>query len=292
MVNRNTLIILVILLIFLLLVLLFIRVTTDKLIFMPRGRRLWEPDTKEYPHNKIMIENRLSAWHFNRNQKNRTILFCHGNYGNISDLDFIVELCSHYHVNLLVFDYSGYGESHGHPSQKAVNEDGVIAYNYLLECGVEPEDIILWGYSLGGAVATYVATQVPVFCLILMSTFSSLDDVIGDREISPLLIYLARGLTYVVDNMESKSRIPDVKCPIYILHSRDDELIPYTNAVRLYQSIKGKKKFYEIGGSHIGPDLSKEIIIDLFKQCGVDTYACPDNEILFEKIRNLPKRYS
>lgn len=259
----------------------------NKVIFAPLSNHVWEPTI---PHDKIMIENTISAWHFSSFPDSKTVLYCHGNYGNISHKNYLVELCAKQHLNLLLFDYRGYGLSKGVPTQEGLYQDGQMAYHYLAE-RVHPDNIIIWGESLGGAVATWIASRYPCSSLILLSTFSSLDDIIADRNyqypvVGPCIIGVARILTLFTDPMSNKKRVSQIRCPIVVIHSREDDLIPFSNAERVYNAIPHNcKKLIEIKGNHSHPEITTEILADIFTFCCIDPTHCPAASPILKRIR-------
>ena len=281
--------IIVVLIIGLIVVLMCLSV--NGVLFAPSSDHIWDPGST-FPHEKLMIEDSISAWHFNNFPDSKTILYCHGNYGNISHKDDLVNLCLGQRLNLLLFDYRGYGRSKGYPSQFGLYEDGDSVYRYLSQ-RVDPDRIIIWGESLGGAVATYIASKYPCSSLILLSTFSSLDDIISDSSIvrwpvaGPCIIGIAKILGMLMDRMSNKTRIRDVKCPIVIIHSREDGLIPFANAERTFNSIShGCKLFIEIKGIHSNPELNEDLLRKIFTFCCIDATACAISKDILERIRN------
>jgi uncharacterized protein len=261
----------------------------QSVLFVPKKDHLMEPTI---PHKKIMVENRLSTWHFNNYPGRKTVLFCHGNYGNISYTDFVIDICHRQKLNLVVFDYSGYGRSQGQPNQHVACHDGEAMYKYL-RSQMDSDDLIVWGMSMGGAVATYIASRNPCYCLILMSTFSSLDDIIMDGNWGVVPSYAARVMKLLTDMMPSKNRIRSVNCPIIIMHSDEDELIPYRNATRLYQSIPHAcKKFIDIKGGHVSPIISDTILKDLFTFCCIDNTKCHLSRSVLESLAFIQERYA
>lgn len=263
--------------------------SVGKLLFLPTSEIVWTPTI---PYHKVLIEDRISGWLFENHPKNKIVLFCHGNFLNISHHDFIVDLCHRQKLNLLIFDYSGYGLSRGRPTTKVVCEDGEAAYNFLRE-KYDPEDIILWAQSLGGAVATYVAERNPCSCLILMSTFSSLDDAARDSTIrGELFKQFICFVCMIHDNMNTKERIKNVKCPIIILHSKKDEVIPFKNAERLYDSIPHTtKKFIEISGGHVNPKISHSQLREICEFSCIDGSECSKMKDLLSAICHLDQKY-
>lgn len=273
------------------LLMVLMRLSVNKVIFAPVSDHVWEPTI---PHEKLMIEDTLSAWYFNGFPYSKTVLYCHGNYGNISHKDHLVELCQEQKINLLLFDYRGYGQSHGIPSQSGLYEDGEMVYRYL-SSRVDPDSIIVWGESLGGAVATSIAVNHPCHSLILLSTFSSLDDIISDRHydypiVGPCLIGIAKALTLLNDPMSNKKRLRDVKCPIVIIHSREDTLIPFTNAERMYQSIPHRcKLLIEIKGDHSTPEISADTLSEIFTFCCIDPTQCSAALPILNRLKHRKK---
>jgi len=268
--------------------LFFLVYASQEFVFNPKKKFIYYPELK---HRDIMIDDRLSAWYFDNYPNRKTILFCHGNYGNISYSDFLVDICHKNRINLLIFDYSGYGKSPGYPTQRQICEDGEKAYQYLRQT-LSPEDIIIWGMSLGGAVATHIASRHPCSHLILMSTFSSLDGIILDSKINPWLNFYARVVAYIIDTLPSHQKIEKVKCPIIIMHSPDDELIPISNGYRLYEKVSHQaKKFITIGGKHASPIITSKNMKDMFKQCCLNIQDCSDCSEVLARLPNLVEIY-
>lgn len=215
----------------------------------------------------------ISAWYFKFAQQkdDKTIMFCHGNNGNISWRGYIVDLCQFLGVNLLLFDYRGYGQSVGIPTPETICQDGIIVYEWL-RTFCSAENVFLWGESLGGAVAVHVASRKPCARLICMSTFSSLDDIVINKSI-PRWLAIPSSLVVKVlcNNLPNKSKIRTVKSPIAVMHSVDDEMIPYPCARNLYDAIgHDQKLFLEIKGAHSAPEITQEQVYELVKFCGFD----------------------
>ena len=175
----------------------------------------------------------------------KTILFCHGNAGNISDRIEMVQLLHQLGLNVWIFDYRGYGKSQGQPSQKGTYKDAKAAWNYLVEIrGLNSTDIIIMGRSLGGAVAAWLANRVQPSAVILESTFTSASDLAAE-------LYPYFPVRWMV-----KYRYPTLKyvkkitVPKFFAHSRDDEVIPFHHGLKLYEAAGEPKTFIELEGSH------------------------------------------
>lgn len=227
----------------------------------------------ELKHSNIMISTpsgRVNAWWFNNHAGAKTILFCHGNAGNIGDLVPFIYLCDKLGVNLVLFDYSSYGMSSGQASQATVKENAVYVYQYLLDHNIPEDDIIVWGMSLGGAVAAYLAATFNPSYLILMSTFASLDNLADGKELIRTIILMTGE-----DMLDTNSLIASIKCPILILHSKEDKFISYANAQKLYQTCVDTKgpcqcTLIDIQGGHSSPVITIDTLASINEVIGLD----------------------
>ncbi len=174
-----------------------------------------------------------------------TILFCHGNGGNISGR---IESIATFHklgCNVLIFDYRGYGASSGKPTEKGTYTDAYTAWKYLTsEKNIPSSRIIIFGRSLGGSIATWLAEKVNPMALVIESSFTSAPDMAA--KMFPLLP--ARLLCRYKYN--TISMIKNVKCPVLIAHSVEDEMIPFTHGRKLFEAANEPKRFIEMKGNH------------------------------------------
>jgi len=164
----------------------------------------------------------------------KVVLFCHGSNGNMSYRRYIVDLCKQFGLNLFLFDYRGYGQSTGRCDQDSVLRDGEVAYHYLTQF-YSPKQIIIWGESLGGAVASRLAALYPCDRLVLFSTFTSIDDaavyLYGCHEFKSTINFVC---DWTVNTLPSKYLLGQVRCPVLIVHSKEDDYIPYKCAEDLH----------------------------------------------------------
>jgi fermentation-respiration switch protein FrsA (DUF1100 family) len=188
---------------------------------------------------------RLDAWFLPAPSGRGTVLFFHGNAGNISHRLDTLALFNRLGLDTLIFDYRGYGRSEGKPSEAGTYLDAEAAWRYLtVQREIAPRQIVLFGRSLGGAVASHLAARHTPGALILESSFTSIPDVAA--ELYPYLP--ARWLATIRYNV--KADLATVSCPVLVVHSRDDEIIPYTHGRRLYEAAPEPKRFLEIRGGH------------------------------------------
>jgi fermentation-respiration switch protein FrsA (DUF1100 family) len=174
-----------------------------------------------------------------------TVLLLHGNAGNISHRIDYAKMFYGLGYATLLLDYRGYGESSGHPSEEGTYRDARAGWVWLtVKRNIKPSDIVIFGESLGGGPATWLALQHPPRALILTSTFTSIPDL--GVEIYPWIP--VRWLSRIQYN--SLANLERIRVPILIAHSPDDELIPYTHGRRLFGAAHEPKTFLELSGGH------------------------------------------
>ena len=168
----------------------------------------------------------------------------HGNAGNISTRLNTIQLLKEVGLNIFIIDYQGYGQSQGKPSEEAIYIDAKAAYDYLLnKQNTKPEQIILYGESLGTAAAVNLASEVEIKAMILEGGFSRGRDMV--KRLCPFLPAFL-----FPNNFDSLSKIKKVRAPILFIHSPDDEMVPINLGKKLYNAALGLKDFVEITGSH------------------------------------------
>jgi fermentation-respiration switch protein FrsA (DUF1100 family) len=174
-----------------------------------------------------------------------TVLFLHGNAGNISHRIDYLTMFHGLGYQTFIFDYRGYGQSSGTPSESGTYIDAEAAWNYLVEeKGIQPNRIALFGESLGGAIAAWLATRERPALLVLASAFTSLPDV-GEKIYPFLPVRLLSRFNYnTLEYLES------VTCPALIAHSPQDEIVPLAHGKALYEAAPAPKEFLELEGGH------------------------------------------
>ena len=188
---------------------------------------------------------KLAAWFIPAENVAFTVLFCHGNGGNMTHRLDTINILNELGLNCFIFDYRGYGASEGKPSETGTYHDVEAAYKWLTQKkNIPPEKIILFGRSLGGSIAAYLATKVEAGALIIESSFTSYVD-IGKKFYPYMPVRMAARFSYpTIDYVRS------VHLPVMIIHSRNDEVIPFEFGLRLYDAANEPKEFIEISGSH------------------------------------------
>ena len=188
---------------------------------------------------------KLSGWYIPASGSKRVALLCHGNSRNIS---YCVRDMSMFHglgLNVFIFDYRGYGKSEGRPSEKGTSLDAEAAWDYLeRKRGVLPRDIVICGRSLGAAIAGRLAAERNPGALVLESGFTSLTDM-GRIRYPYLPVELI--LKYHYDLL---AQVPNLRCPVLVVHSPDDQTVPYAHGLRLFRAAPKPKRFLKIHGAH------------------------------------------
>ena len=176
-----------------------------------------------------------------------TILFCHGNAGNIGEWVMTAKMFHDMGLGFLVFDYRGFGRSTGKPTEEGTYRDAMAAWKYLTEQQkISPRRIVIHGWSLGGGPATWLAARVQPAALVLESVFTSAPDMAA--RIFPYLP--ARWLSrFRYDNLGNIRR---VRCPILMAHSPEDTLIPFAMGRRVFEAASEPKRFVSMRGDHNG----------------------------------------
>ena len=188
---------------------------------------------------------RLHGWYIPHHGSKQALLFFHGNAGNISHRGASVEIFHRLGLNVFIFDYRGYGKSQGKPEENGLYKDARAAWRYLTdERGFDQEDIILFGRSLGGAVAADLAAEIQPGGLILESTFSSA------RDVANAILPVLSRLIFLRYDFDTAAHVRRVACPVLVLHSPDDDIIPFRLGEKVFQAANEPKSFVKMRGDH------------------------------------------
>jgi uncharacterized protein len=210
------------------------------------GSELGRPFEDAYFHASDGV--RVNGWLFPADphspRAHLVVLLCHGNAGNISHRLDQVSALLETGASVLVFDYRGYGRSEGRPGEEGTYLDAVAVYQWLRQKGFAATNIVALGESLGGGVATELALREPLGGLILQSTYTSVTDL--GAELFPWLPVRWLGTI----KYDTRGKLPRVKVPILILHSRADTLIRFHHAERNFAAAHEPKTLFEIRGDH------------------------------------------
>lgn len=195
----------------------------------------------------------IAAWYVPGEADHATVLYSHGNAGNLGHRLGVVEDLHAMGLSVLIYDYHGFGDSTGDPGESETYADAMACWTWLTEeRGVPPEEVVIWGRSLGGGVAVWLATQVEPGALVVESSFTSIPDV-GAVHYPWLPVRLANRHEY-----PSLERIDDVGVPVLIAHGDGDAIVPYEHGRALFSAAAEPKSFVELSGDHNGLGLASE----------------------------------
>jgi fermentation-respiration switch protein FrsA (DUF1100 family) len=189
---------------------------------------------------------RLHGWFLPVKGSRLTVLVCHGNGGNVSHrLDRVLLMQSRLNVDTLLFDYRGYGKSEGSPDEQGTYRDARAAYRWLVAHGHGPERVVLFGESLGSAVALQLALEVEARALVLESPFASVPEMA--RAVYPFLPLWP----FVRTRYDNVAKVARLRMPLLVLHGERDEVVPFAQGRRVFDKAPEPKRFFAIpGASH------------------------------------------
>lgn len=219
----------------------------------------------------------VNAWYVPGPDENApAILLLSGNGGNMTALTDRVVLFHQIGFSVMTVDYPGYGRSTGKPSENASYEAAEAAWRHLTsEKGYKPAGIAVYGFSLGGGVASWLAARRQPGALILDSTFTCLADVPAFHK--PDMSFLFHLILW--DDFDTKSRLDDIKAPLLVFHSSDDEVVPYALGKELYEAYEnGPKMMFTGHGTHTGFALNLDVYLPPLKSVVNDLKAATQVE--------------
>ncbi len=235
--------------IFLVFIFAYLKYFEKKGIYYPTKEIILTPADTGLKYEDIFFQTEeglsLNGWFIPSQNPRGTLLFCHGNAGNISYRVEIIQIFNKLNLNVFIFDYRGYGKSQGRPSEEGLYRDVRAAYNYLLSReDIDKEKIVIYGKSIGANVAINLASKVEAAALIADGGFTSAYDM--GRKLFPCL-----PIKWIIAvRYDAESDIKSVSIPKLIIHSRDDEIIPFKLGRKLFEAAPEPKEFYQMQGTH------------------------------------------
>jgi fermentation-respiration switch protein FrsA (DUF1100 family) len=221
----------------------------NKIIYHPikYPEGLWDTSNMPLPIQDVWFKAedgvKLHGWYVPSEEAVATLLFFHGNAGNITHRLENIFLLHHLKLNVFIFDYRGFGRSEGDPDEEGVLLDSQAAYDTVVaQPGVSLPSLFIFGRSLGGSFASYTAAKNPAAGLILESTFTNAVDM-ADRMIPILPGWL------VSSEFDTVGRVSKLSLPKLFIHGTRDNMIPFTMGRELYKAAAEPKEFYSIVGA-------------------------------------------
>jgi abhydrolase domain-containing protein 17 len=207
---------------------LYVFFRADSMIFLPQPASY--QDSNHILKIPVTNQEKISAFYWPKRQAKYTLLYIHGNAEDLGNIQPTVENLYKKGFSIFAYDYRGYGTSDGQPSEKGAYQDAEAAYSYLTQqLKVPPDRIIVYGRSVGGGSAVELATHHRLAGLILESTFTSTFRVVVPIPLLPF------------DKFANLDKIPQVRCPVLVMHGDADAVIPFQHGQKLYEAAPNPK---------------------------------------------------
>ncbi|POQ98163.1 lysophospholipase [Alkalispirochaeta sphaeroplastigenens] len=230
---------------------LFLAGCQSRILYQPHAGRQWVgvPDDLGMAWDSIGITTDdgvlLDGWWIPAGDPRGVVLFFHGNAGNISHRLSSIRQFHDLGLSVFIIDYRGYGRSQGSPSEEGTARDARAAYHFLTgPAGVPPERVVIFGRSLGAAVAAELAREVSCGAVILESAFRSVPALA--RSLYP---WLPLGFLVRYD-YPTEYYAAGITAPVLVIHSPHDEIVPFSHGQAVYAAVPGERRFLEIQGGH------------------------------------------
>lgn len=241
-----------------LLILLLMYLFQAQMVYHPAKQMGTDPSAAGLPFEEVTFETtdglQLHGWFVSAGDSASTILYCHGNAGNISGRLETIRLLHDLGLNVFIFDYRGYGRSEGTPSETGTYRDASAAWRYLTQTrGIEKARIITMGRSLGGSIAAWLAAHKDPAAAVIESTFTSAAQLGADLYPWLPVRWLLRF------DYHTEAYLQNIEVPVFMAHSRDDEVVPFRHGKALFEAARKPKMFVALRGSHASGFLETEI---------------------------------
>ncbi len=252
-----------------LLIIAIVVIFQRSLLYLPPPIGPLTPADFNTPFSAVTIQNSagesIDGWWIEQNKEAKTVLYLHGNGATLSMLAHVSRIFYDLGWNALIFDYRGYGKSSAAKlTEESVVADGLTAYGWLQDRGVKTEDMIIWGHSLGSAVAAQVAFRTDPACVVLEGSFPSTFKMA--RAHYPWLL-LAPWM--IADTFETAQAVQQHKYKLLVMHAQKDAVIPLHMGKEVFSAASDPKQFLLIKG--IGhndfPAVYKEYLSDIKRFC-------------------------
>jgi uncharacterized protein len=201
---------------------------------------------------------RIHAWYASAGAAAPTLVWSHGNGGNIGGRGEVLLALHRRGLSVLAYDYRGYGKSEGAPDESGVYRDAVAAYDSIRALGTPAQRIICFGESLGGAVSIRLASERPCAGVVVVSTFTNLRDV-ARGHFGPLAMFAG-------SRFDSLARVRNLPVPLLIAHGDQDEIVPFELGEALYAAAPDPKQFLRIEGAHHNDIFASGTLLDAIAQ--------------------------
>jgi len=225
-------------------------------VFFPTHDMSVSPSVMGLPWDDVYFKSKdnvmINGWFFKNPDALSTLIFAHGNAGNMSDRLFKVKFFYDLGLNVFIFDYRGYGKSKGRPSEAGIYLDAQGAYDYLQSLGaVNMNNIILYGASLGGTVVIDLATHRKAALMVVESSITNAQDMAK--------IYYPFVPSFILSlKFDSIDKVRQLSIPKLFIHSPEDQVVPYWIGQKLFEAAGEPKEFLKTQGGHNDGSITAE----------------------------------
>ena len=222
------------------LIVIFLFLYQRKLLYHPGENNYSDDSSLNHSIEKVYIpsEQKLVGWHFKKNPKFKTLLFFHGNAGKIENRIYKLNEFSQLNINYLIFAYRGFSGNEGEPTEKGLYKDARAVKYWLNLNNIRDNEIILYGESLGTAVAVDLAKEFHFSGIILESPFTSMQKLAKIHyPYLPIKLLLK-------DKFKTDEKINNINSPILIMHGKKDKIVPFFMGKEIFELAKNPKYSY------------------------------------------------
>ena len=219
-------------------------------LYFYQGKLLYHPNVNSYTEvnnlipkiEKVTIttsdNHHLLGWFHKKDFSKKTILFLHGNAGSLENRIYKLNHFENFDLNFLIIAWRGFNGNSGKPNEKGLYDDAKSAVNWLKSVGIKEESIILFGESLGTAVAIEIAQNQNFAGIVLESPFTSMVEM-GKKYYSFFPVSLL-----LKDRYESTKKIKNIHIPVLVMHGKKDSIVPFEMGEKIYNSANSPKFYY------------------------------------------------
>lgn len=257
---------------------LFIFDVEKKIVFDPRGEY---KEPANFLAGKLKVNQfvnkdnlKLTYWSVDGDKSKPAVLYCHGNADNISYFQDRIKFLVDNGYRVFMIEYRGYGSSEGKPSEEGLYRDLESMISHLRsDYGISKKDLIVWGHSLGGAVVADVTSRKNFRGVILEGTFTKLSDVKNyaakfksNSKQEEMFNYVLYNLIPLTQKFESINKIQKIRSPLFVLHSKPDDIIPYWMGEKLAEQNEHARFYLSETGGHDEPTWNNHVILDFIRE--------------------------
>ena len=243
------------------LIVIFLFLYQRKLLYHPGENNYLDDASLNHNIEKVYIpsDNKLVAWHFKKNAKFKTLLFFHGNAGKIDNRIYKLNEFSKLNINYLIFAYRGFSGNEGEPTEKGLYKDARAVKYWLNLNNIQDNEIILYGESLGTAIAVDLAKEFDFSGIILESPFTSM------QKLAKIYYPYLPIKLLLKDKYKTDEKMQSISSSILVMHGKQDKIVPFFMGEKIFDLAKNPKYSFFVDYDDHMMDFSNNLIDSLDK---------------------------